>query len=57
LSSDSSDFIELEPGTFCDIFHSLLSEKDAVLAAAKGLLMSSGSRKHRPVSNEEGEEK
>jgi hypothetical protein len=56
LSSDSSDFIELKLGPFCDIFHSLLSEKDAVLAAARGIVVPSGSHKRRLVSNEEGEE-
>ena len=56
LSSESSDFIELEPGPFCDILHSLLSEKDAVFTAARGLLVPSGSRKYRLVSNKEGDE-
>ena len=39
MSSGSSDFIELQPGALCDIFHSLLSERDAVLRAARGLLV------------------
>jgi hypothetical protein len=30
--------VELQLGLFCDIFHVLLSEKDAVLAAVRGLL-------------------
>jgi len=34
----SARFIELKLGPFCDIFHTLLSEKDAVLAAVRGLL-------------------
>ena len=39
MSSGLSDFIKLQPGAFCDIFHLLLSERDAVLRAAGGLLV------------------
>ena len=42
--SSSNLFVELQPGIFCDLFNTLLSENDAVLAAAKGLL--TRSRKH-----------
>jgi hypothetical protein len=50
-SSGSSDFIELQPGAFCDIFHLLLSERYAVLSAASGLLVPT--RKNRLEINEE----
>ena len=43
--SSSGRFIELKLGPFCDIFHTLLSEKDAVCAAVRGLLKPS--RRHR----------
>ena len=36
--SSSGRFVELQSGVFCDIFHTLLSEKDAVFAAVRGLL-------------------
>ena len=36
--SSSGRFVELQSGIFCDIFHALLSEKDAVFAAVRGLL-------------------
>ena len=51
-SSGSSDFIKLQPGVFCDIFRLLLSKKDAVLRAAKGLLVPA-CKNNRLVFNEE----
>jgi hypothetical protein len=43
--SSSGRFMELQPGPFCDIFNTVLSEKVAVLAAVRSLLRPS--RKHR----------
>ena len=47
--SSSGRFVELQLGLFCDIFHTLQSEKDAVLAAVRGLLRPS--RKNQPETN------
>ena len=46
--SSSGHFVELQSGVFCDIFHALLSEKDAaaVLAAVRGLLRPSRRNRH-----------
>ena len=41
--------MELQSGVFCDIFDTLLSEKDAVLAAVRGLLRPS--RRNRPETD------
>ena len=47
--SSSGHFVELQLGVFCDIFDTLLSEKDAVLAAVRGLLRPS--RRNRPETD------
>jgi hypothetical protein len=44
-SGSSGRFVELQPGPSSDIFHGLLSEKDALFPAVRGLLRPS--RKHR----------
>jgi hypothetical protein len=41
--------MKLQSGVFCDIFHALLSEKDAVFAAVRGLLRPSC--RNRPETN------
>jgi CelD/BcsL family acetyltransferase involved in cellulose biosynthesis len=49
--SSSGRFVELQSGPFCDIFHALLSEDQAVLAAVRSLLRPS--RRNRVAADVE----
>jgi hypothetical protein len=42
--SSSGRFVELQ-GTFCDIFHALLSEREAIITAVRGLMRPSRKRR------------
>jgi hypothetical protein len=54
--STSGRFVELQQGPFGDIFNELSSEKDAVIAAVRGLLRPSRKHRQETVIFEEAEE-